>query len=72
MKEAIRTMTVNAAYGAFEDKIKGNLEVGKLGDLVVLAQDPVREQAREIGLIEVEAAVVGGEVMYDTDGVSVG
>ncbi len=50
---------------------KGTLELGKLGDQVVLSQDPFRESPEEIGQIEVAATVVGGRVMYQTDAVSV-
>ena len=72
VREAVSTMTVNAAYGAFEEKVKGSLEVGKLGDLVVLNQDPFKEAAHEIGQIEVAATVVGGQVMYNTSELSIG
>ena len=72
VRQAISMMTVNSAYGAFEENVKGSLEVGKLGDLVVLNEDPFREAAHEIGQIEVAATVVGGQVMYNTNAVSIG
>ena len=64
-------MTVNAAYGAFEENVKGSLELGKLGDLVVLEHDPFRESAHELGQIESAATVVGGQVMYQTNDISI-
>ena len=72
VKEAIATMTVNAAYGAFEENVKGTLEVGKLGDLVVLTQDPFKERPEEIGQIEVAATIVGGQVVFETSDTSIG
>ncbi len=72
VREAVSTMTVNAAYGAFEENVKGSLELGKLGDLVILHQDPFKEAAHEIGQIEVAATVVGGQVMYNTSELSIG
>ena len=43
--EALRTMTLDAAYGSFETD-KGSIEVGKLADLVVLSQDVLRPRRR--------------------------
>lgn len=63
--EALSTVTLNAARGAFEEHEKGTLEVGKLGDLVMLAADPLQEPPHEIAKIPVVATVVGGEVVYD-------
>ena len=37
--EALRSYTVNAAYAAFEEDIKGSLGPGKLADITVLSQD---------------------------------
>ena len=39
VEEAIKAYTINNAYAAFEEKIKGTIEVGKLADLVVLNED---------------------------------
>lgn len=69
-REAISMMTVNAAFSSFEENVKGSLEVGKLGDLVVLQHDPFREAAHELGQIESAATIVGGHVMYRTDDIS--
>ena len=65
VKEALATMTVNAAHAAFEERVKGTLEVGKLGDLVILGANPIEEPAHEIGKIPVAATVVGGAVAYE-------
>ena len=72
IREAVSMMTVNSAYAAFEEDVKGSIELGKLGDLVILNQDPFKEAAHEIGQIEVAATIVGGQVMYDANDVSIG
>ncbi len=64
LREALSTMTINAARGAFEERHKGSIEVGKLGDLVILGADPLKEAPHEIGKIPVSATIVGGEVVY--------
>jgi predicted amidohydrolase YtcJ len=65
VQEALSTVTANAARGAFEEHVKGTIEVGKLGDLVILAASPLQEAPHEIGKIPVVATVVGGEVVYE-------
>jgi hypothetical protein len=64
VREALSTMTTNAARGAFEERRKGSIEVGKLGDLVMLGADPLEEAPHEIGKIPVAATIVGGAVVY--------
>ena len=38
-EEALRSYTINGAYAAFEEKIKGSLSVGKLADVTVFTKD---------------------------------
>ncbi len=63
--EALRSYTIDAAHGAFEEKDKGSLEVGKLADLVVLSGNPLTTAGDEIGHLKVEKAIVGGRVVYE-------
>jgi len=44
--------------------VKGTIEVGKLGDLVILAANPLKEAPHEIGKIPLAATIVGGAVVY--------
>lgn len=62
--EAIRSFTIWAAYGAFEDGIKGSIESGKLADLVVLSKDIVSLAPKEILTTEVLMTMVGGKWVY--------
>lgn len=63
-EEALRSFTIWAAYGQFEEDIKGSLEVGKLADFVVLDRDYMTVPARDIKDILPLATIVGGEIVY--------
>lgn len=60
--------TINAARIVFQEEDRGSLEVGKLGDFVVLGQDPFEVEPERILEIPVEMTVIGGEVVYRSDG----
>lgn len=58
--EAIRSYTLDAAYAAFEDHLKGSIEVGKFADLVVLSNNLLTCSDEEILDTHVKITVVGG------------
>ena len=64
VEQALRSMTLDAAYLAFEEDRKGTFEEGKLGDVVVLESDPHEVAPEEIKDIPVAMTIVGGEVAY--------
>ncbi len=63
-EEALRGFTLDAAYAAFEEDIKGSLEVEKLADFVVLSQDIMKIEPRLILVTEVEKTFIGGKLAY--------
>ncbi len=63
--QALRSMTLESAYLAFEEDSKGTLTEGKLGDVVVLEADPYEVDPQEIKDIPVVMTIVGGEVMHN-------
>ncbi|MEM7674866.1 MAG: amidohydrolase [Myxococcota bacterium] len=63
--QALRSYTLDAAYSAFEDDIKGSLTVGKLADITVLSQDITTVPAEQILRTKVMTTIVGGEVRYE-------
>jgi predicted amidohydrolase YtcJ len=67
-EEALRAATIDAAYAAFEEHIKGSLEIGKLADVTVLSGDILTVPDEEIASTRVMYTVVGGEVKFRTDG----
>ena len=51
---------------AFEEKIKGSVESGKLADLVVLGRDPMKENPSTLITIPVERTMAGGKWVYES------
>ncbi len=63
-EEALRSYTVNGAYAAFEEGIKGTLTAGKLADVTVFTRDLLTCPEEEILSAEVAMTIVGGKVLY--------
>lgn len=63
-RQVLRAATIEAARELHEDDVTGSLEDGKLADLIVLDQDPLRIPAESIASIKVLETVVGGRVVY--------
>ena len=57
-------MTIDSAYLAFEEDMKGTLTEGKLGDVVVLEAHPYEVSPKEIKDVPVCMTIVGGRVAY--------
>jgi predicted amidohydrolase YtcJ len=64
-EEALKMLTIWPAYAAFEEKDKGSIEVGKLADFTVLAQDIMKIPGAEILKTRAEMTIIGGEIVYD-------
>jgi predicted amidohydrolase YtcJ len=65
--EALQLYTINAARLGFQAHDRGSLETGKLGDLVVLAEDPYVTDPRAIKDIPVVMTIIGGQVVYQAE-----
>jgi predicted amidohydrolase YtcJ len=59
--DAIRAVTIDAAYQMMSDDKIGSLEVGKLADFVVLEKNPRAIPPEQIGDIKVLQTWVGGK-----------
>jgi hypothetical protein len=64
-EEALRSYTLEGAYAAFEEAIKGSLEPGKLADITVLSRDILSVPEEEIPRAEVLYTIVGGRVAFE-------
>jgi hypothetical protein len=63
--QALKVCTVNGAYASFEENEKGTITAGKLGDFVILAEDPHDVDPDRIKEIQVVRTVVGGTTMHE-------
>lgn len=63
-EEALESYTINNAYMAFEEDIKGSLTPGKLADIVVLSQDILTVPEAQIPNTAVDMTFVGGDLRY--------
>ncbi len=64
-EQTLRSYTLDAAYGAFEEKVKGSIEVGKLADFTVFSQDIMKVEETEILNTEVVLTIVGGKTVFE-------
>ncbi|MDT8319004.1 MAG: amidohydrolase [Xanthomonadales bacterium] len=72
-REALASYTVNNAYAAFEEDVKGTLTPGKYADFVVLSQNLLTVEEAGIPDTVVEMTFIGGELKYSRDdGVAAG
>ena len=63
-EEALRSYTLNNAYGMFEEGALGSLKVGKRADITVLSQDILSVPEAAIPATRVVYTLVGGKIVY--------
>lgn len=62
--EALRSFTVDAAYGAFQDQAMGSLAPGMWADFILVDRDIVKVAPEQLWQTKVLATYVGGELKY--------
>ena len=65
-EQALRSYTLDAAFGAFEEKSKGSIEPGKLADFTIFTKDLIAIPENNILQTEVSMTILGGKVVYQT------
>lgn len=66
-QQALRSYTLDAAYGAFQEDLVGSIEVGKLADFTILDRDIMTIDASDILNTKVVMTIVGGDVLFQGD-----
>lgn len=62
--QALRAITIDAAYEYFEEGAKGSIEPGKRADLVILEESPLEVDPLDIRKIHVLETIKDGETVY--------
>ena len=63
-QQALRSYTLDAAYAAFEEHLKGSLAPGKLADITILSADIMTCGEEDIGPAQVVSTIIGGKVLF--------
>jgi len=63
-EEALKMFTIWPAYVAFEENVRGSIEVGKLADLTVFSADIMKIPEMEILKTRCVMTVINGEIVY--------
>ena len=63
--QALKMFTIWPAYAAFEEKLRGTIETGKLADLTILSADIMTIPAPEILKTRCVMTVINGEIVFE-------
>jgi predicted amidohydrolase YtcJ len=63
--ETVRAYTVGSAYAEFQEKVKGQIAVGMLADIVMLDNDIFTIKPEEIDKTKVLMTITDGRVVYE-------
>lgn len=64
VEDAVKCYTINSAYAAFEENIKGSIESGKLADLIVLNENIFKIPVERIKDVKIDITIFNGEIIY--------
>lgn len=65
--DALKAVTINAAYAYFEEDQKGSIKEGKLADFVILDQNPLKVDKMKLKDIQVVETIKEGNTIYNMD-----
>lgn len=65
--DALKAVTINAAYAYFEEDQKGSIKPGKVADFVILNQNPLKVNKMNIKDLQVLETIKEGKSIYSQD-----
>ncbi len=65
--QALALYTTNAARASFEEDVKGTISQGKLADVIMLSNDPLKLSPDKLKDIRVELTVIDGKVVWEAN-----
>jgi predicted amidohydrolase YtcJ len=63
-EEALKSFTLDAAYAAFEEKIKGSITPGKLADFLILDRDIMKVAPKDVITAKIRETYLSGKAVY--------
>jgi len=63
--DALKSMTINAAYQNFEEDQKGSITTGKQADFVILSENPLNVEPADLLRVKVLKTVSRGKMVFD-------
>ena len=64
-QQALRSYTLDAAFGAFDEDNRGSIEPGKLADFTVFTDDLMTVPEEKILKTKVAMTILGGKIVYE-------
>ena len=63
-EQALKSYTMDAAYGAFEEDIKGSITIGKLADFTIYDRDIMKVPEKELLNTGIAMTIFDGKIVY--------
>ena len=64
-EEALRSITIWAAKGSFEEDVKGSIEAGKYADFVIVDKDFMKIDIKEVPFLKILKTYLDGELVFE-------
>jgi hypothetical protein len=65
LTDTLRSYTCDAAYGEFQEQVKGTLKAGYLADLVLLSEDIFAIPVETMKDVHPQVTMLGGKITYE-------